>query len=344
LKRQAAVAPPAPPPATPPAPARPAVVAPPAPPVTPPAPVRPAVGITPARAAQVLSQAEERALKPKDGFKECDVCPEMVVVPAGSFVMGSPANESLRSDDEGPQRTVTFARPFAVAKFEITVDQFAAFVRASGHKVANECYTKENGSFSLRSSRSFSNPGFPQTGNHPAACLRWDDAKAYAAWLSSTTGKTYRLLSEAEWEYAARAGTKTVYPFGSDAKQICRHANGADKSGEKAVPSLTISDCDDGHAFTAPVGSFPPNAFGLHDMLGNVSEWVEDCWHSNVGYRGAPSDGSARTQPDKDGICLKIMRGGSWEGWYGSLRSAKRETNTSQNWNYGMRVARTLAP
>jgi formylglycine-generating enzyme required for sulfatase activity len=346
LKRQAAVVPPAPPPATPPPPARPAVAAPPAPsPVTPSAPVKPAVGIAPSRAAAVLTEAQERALKPKDTFKECDLCPEMVVVPAGSFTMGSPDSESSRDKDEGPQRTVTIARPFAVAKFEVTVDQYAAFVQASGYKVENSCWTRENDKFEQRSPRSFRNPGFPQTGSHPATCLKWDDAKAYVAWLARTTGKTYRLLSEAEWEYAARAGTKTAYHFGDDRTPICKHANGGDISGKKAVPSMIISDCDDRHAFTAPAGSFPANAFGLHDMLGNVREFVEDCWHSNVGYSGAPTDGSARTRPDKDGICLNIVRGGSWESYYADLRAADRERwSVFARWENGMRVARTLAP
>jgi formylglycine-generating enzyme required for sulfatase activity len=258
--------------------------------------------------------------------------------------MGSPESESLRDADEGPQRTVTIARPFAVGKYEVTVDQFAAFVQASGYKIEDSCWTRESDKFERRSPRSFRNPGFPQTGRHPATCLTWNDAKAYVAWLSRTTGKAYRLLSEAEWEYSARAGTTTAYYFGNDRKELCKHANGRDQSGQKIFPSMTATvDCDDRHTFTAAVGSFPPNAFGLHDMLGNVSEWVEDCWHK-AGYGDAPKDGSARTQPDTDGICLKIMRGGSWEDYYGNLRVANRETDTSQNWDFGMRIARSLAP
>ena len=327
-----------------------AVVAPPVQPTAPapvqppaPAPVQPAVGIfPPASGTAPLSAERERALKPKDTFRECETCPEMVVVPAGSFTMGSPKNESSHSDDELPQHKVTISKPFAVGKFEITVDQFAAFVKDSRFAVDNKCWTKEDGKFGERVDRSFRNPGFQVTGQHPATCLDWDTAKAYVKWLSKKTGKNYRLLSEAEWEYAARAGTTAIYPFGDKTEEICKNANGADVSFRKVLPTATISDCDDGYTFTAPVGSFKPNAFGLFEMLGNANEMIEDCYHSD--YSGAPTDGSAWTTAEKDGTCGQFMRGGDFTRFYGALRPAARDRNTGRDWNFGLRVARTLAP
>jgi formylglycine-generating enzyme required for sulfatase activity len=250
-----------------------------------------------ARSAQPLSTAEECALKPKDVFRECEKCPEMVVVPAGSFTMGSPASEAGRSYNEGPQHSVTIAKPFAAGKFHVTVDQFAAFVAETGYDAGGwKCSVwissggRENW-VDLEGS-SWRNPGFAQTGSHPAICLNWNDAKAYVAWLSGKTGRSYRLLTEAEWEYAARAGTSTGYFFGDDAKDLCRYGNGADP--DLSVPPILrakVFPCSDGYAYTAPVGAFSPNGFGLYDVHGNAWQWLEDCWHGS--YSGAPADGSA---------------------------------------------------
>jgi formylglycine-generating enzyme required for sulfatase activity len=312
---------------------------------TPPAEQKPPVepppqAVTP-KAGQFapLSLDQERALKPGMTFKECSDCPEMVVIPAGTFVLGSPTSESTRGDDEGPQTQITFARPLTVSKFEVTVEQFTAFMDQTEHLIEESCYLVEAGKFQYKPRRSFRNPGFPQTGTHPATCVEWVDAKAYVAWLSQRTGKPYRLLSEAEWEYAARGGSQAAYHFGDEREGICQFANGADLAGKEAIPSMIITECRDEHAFNAAVGSFPPNVFGLYDMLGNVTEWVEDCYENT--YKGLPTDGSPRTTSG-DGICLHITRGGSWNDFYGSLRVANRETNTTREWHYGIRVARSL--
>lgn len=304
----------------------------------------------PALAADApLSAERERGLKPKDVFKECDACPEMVVVPAGSFTMGSPDNEKDRdkSGHESPQHVVTFKRAFAVGKFEVTLDQFAAFVRETGYDAGSECATFEQGKGEKRSGRSFRNPGFGQTGLHPVACVNWDDAKAYVGWLSRKTGKSYRLLTEAEWEYAARArttpGSAPRFHFGDDEKTMCRYGNGADQTAKKTVPGApnwTFFSCDDGYAYTAPVGSFTANAFGLYDMHGNVSEWTEDCYHDS--YRGAPTDGSAWITGD---CKFRYLRGGSWFGFPRLLRAAMRAAVANDRGVYvGLRVARTLTP
>ena len=255
--------------------ARIAAAVPPTQPAPPPAPVGPAVGIfPPASGASPLTAERERALKPKDTFKECEGCPEMVVVPAGSFIMGSPVGEQLRGLNEGPQHRVTIAKPFAVAKFHVTRDQFATFVDETGFAPETSCWIFENpNSLVHRKDRSWRNPGFAQDGTHPAVCLSWDDAKRYVAWLSAKTGKNYRLLTEAEWEYAARAGSTTQYSYGNDAKDICRYGNGLDQTGKREIagyPSWMTFSCSDGYAYTSPVGSFAPNAFGLYDMHGNA--------------------------------------------------------------------------
>jgi formylglycine-generating enzyme required for sulfatase activity len=207
---------------------------------------------------------------------------------------------------------VTIARAFALGKFEVTVDQFAAFVKETGYDTGSTCDIWKDGTWEERQGYSWRNPGFAQGGSHPAACLSWDDAKAYLAWLSRKTGKEYRLPTEAEWEYAARAGSGGKFHFGDDVADYCRYGNGADQAARAEVPGArekwTVLACSDGHAYTARVGSFAANAFGIYDMLGNVFEWVEDCWHDS--YAGAPADGSAWVAA---GDCaVRVQRGGAW--------------------------------
>ena len=190
-----------------------------------------------------------------------------------------------------------------------------------------------------RSGRSWRNPGFSQSDGHPVVCVNWDDARAYVGWLSRKTGEEYRLLSEAEWEYVARAGTTTSRYWGNSETGQCRNANGEDPTSEFDGRVL----CSDGHAQTSPVGSYLKNGYGLHDVLGNVSEWVQDCPNANLSYHGAPRDGSAWEEE----FCLnRVVRGGAWNDWLGYLRSASRETQLPK-WRYyevGFRVARTLTP
>ena len=244
-----------------------------------------------AAAQAPLSAAQEQALKAGDTFRECAACPEMVLIAAGSFLMGSPDTEPERDDTEGPQHRVTI-KSFALGRFELTVDQFAAFADETKYDTGAVCDVWQDGSFDERPGNSWRSPNFSQTSAHPAPCLSWDDAKAYLAWLSRKTGKTYRLPSEAEWEYAARAGATTRFHFGDDEKEYCRYGNGVDATALADVPGAgqkgwDALPCRDGHAFTAPVGSFAPNAFGLHDTHGNLFEWVEDCWNDD--FKGAPT-------------------------------------------------------
>ncbi len=258
----------------------------------------------------VLAPDAERSLKPKDSFRECARdCPAMVVVPAGSFMMGSPADEKDREADEGPQHKVVFDKPFAVSKFEVTFDDWGACVSYG------DCDPHVSDSAWGR-------------GQRPVIYVNWDDAQRYVAWLSKMTGKNYRLLSEAEWEYAARAGSTTAYSWGDEVGKGKANCNGCGSQWDQKQ--------------TAPVGSFAANAFGLHDMHGNVWEWVEDCYVDN--YNDAPTDGSARTGGD---CSRRIARGGSWFNISPNLRSAVRYKGTPPGLranNLGFRVGRTLTP
>ncbi len=283
-------------------------------------------------------------------FQDCDACPLMVVLPAGSYLMGSPDSETETSGRgyERPQHRVTIAEPFAVGVYEVAFAEWDACVQAGGC----EGY----------------GPGDEGWGRgwRPVINVNWDDARSYVQWLSAQTGETYRLLSEAEWEYAARAGTETRWYWGDDASVQCRFANGRDQDAEAALPPsrnpyLRFPDCRDGHVYTAPLGSFRPNPFGLYDMLGNVAEWTEDCWRSapRLGpenyapfnaYDGAPADGSAWI----DGPCdARVQRGGTWASAPEALRSAHRlpgearqdprsRRRTDRSPMRGFRVAREL--
>ncbi len=253
----------------------------------------------------VLSLEQERGARPGSDFTECARgCPTMVVVSAGKFVMGSPPDEKDRSPSEGPQHEVSIARPFAVGRTEVTFEQWDACVAAGACEPARDSTWGR--------------------GDRPVINVIWDDAKQYVAWLSRVTGKEYRLLSEAEWEYAARAGTQTRFSFGDDDSQLGRYAWYRDNSDRK----------------TQPVGEKIANAFGLHDMHGNVFEWVEDLWHPT--YEGAPMDGAVWLDNGTPG--RRVVRSGSWYYDSPSLRSASRAGPPAQlrDGNVGFRIARTL--
>jgi formylglycine-generating enzyme required for sulfatase activity len=287
-------------------------------------------------------------LKPRPVFRDCSVCPEMVSLPAGEFVMGSPEDDDLRMQVEGPPRRVAIARPFAIGRFEVTVDQFAAFVTETGttvNKPFNECrvtigFDLDPPYLTGSPEASFRRPGFEVTGAHPAGCISWYDAQAYLAWLRRKTGRAYRLPTEVEWEYAARAGTTTRYSFGSDERLLCDHARFADLASRYARGDGCRSEVrTDG---PIEVGRLKPNAWGIFDVHGNVSEWVEDCWTSN--WSEIPTDGSAFARPAN---CeMGVIRGGSWLASSRWVRTAVRiAKRTSTQFQYiGFRVALTLDP
>jgi formylglycine-generating enzyme required for sulfatase activity len=302
-----------------------------------------------------LSLAEEGALAPKDEFREGVDFPVMIVVPVGTFTMGSPKEEEGRDagdPSEGPQHDVQIAKPFAVGKFPVTVDEFKAFVAETGH---NAGLAIDALSGMEQEGLSWRDPGFAQTGSHPATCLSWNDATAYAKWLSGKTGKRYRLLSESEWEYVARGQTQPGnYPryfFGNSEADFRKYGNGLDQTAQQQIPGSkgwAVLPCSDGYAYTSPVGSFRPNAFGLFDVAGNVWEWVEDAHHET--YRGAPTDGRARMKGGATWVdgktWLRVLRGGSWSNVPENLRAAFRRRfipDTRIN-DVGFRLARTLVP
>lgn len=287
----------------------------------------------------LASKAPAEATEPGTRFRDCPDCPEMVWLPPGEFTMGSPPGEPDRWDDEGPQRTVQIAYPMAVGVHEVTRSAFAAFVAATGHTTGTSCWVARGPHPLDMPGVSWRDPGFAQDTRHPAVCVSREDARAYTEWLSRETGKRYRLLSEAEWEYAARAGMTTPYWWGTSGNMGCDAANMADATARERYPASTgAASCRDGYVHTAPVGSFRANTFGLHDMAGNVWEWTEDCW--NGSYAGAPSDGSAWISGNCD---LRVLRGGSWQTDPSSIRSAGR-IRVSAGFRgdaLGFRVART---
>ncbi|MGH6916250.1 MAG: formylglycine-generating enzyme family protein, partial [Geminicoccaceae bacterium] len=239
--------------------------------------------------------------------RDCPECPEMVVVPAGEFIMGAPPGEPGRFDDEGPLHKVMIPRPFAVGRYEVRVEEWNACAAVSG------CNT-----FPLA-------PGWASD-NRPVIKVNWYEAQEYVSWLSQRTGESYRLLSEAEWEYVARAGAAGAFWWGRDIGRDNANCHGCGSQWDNEQ--------------TAPVGSFPANAFGLHDTAGNVWEWIEDCWHDS--YQGAPGDGSAWTT---SGDCdWRVLRGGSWNDEQWVLRSALRDGNDRghRSDDVGFRVARAI--
>lgn len=251
-------------------------------------------------------------VKPGEELQDCDQCPKLVTVPAGSFTMGSAAGETGRNRNESPQRQVTIARPFAVSKFEISFDEWETCVLEGG---CNGYKPKDSGW---------------GRGRHPAIHVSWNDAKAYVQWLGQKTGKPYRLLSEAEWEYAARGGTTGAFATGAGITPQQANFDASVATGNRSDATY--------RGKTVEVGSFTPNPYGLHDMHGNVMEWVEDCW--NPDHAGAPGDGSPR-----GGDCSRrVLKGGAWYYEAAYLRSAARQSYPAKTRLnvVGFRVARTL--
>jgi formylglycine-generating enzyme required for sulfatase activity len=283
-------------------------------------------------ACVVGGQAKAQTPQAGEVFRDCSECPRMIVIPGGTFEMGSPSGEAERYANEGPLRTIAVSG-FAMSRTEITRAQFAAFARETNRPAEGGCYTPGDLSdllSDLDKNASWRNPGYEQTRNHPVACISWHDAKDYADWLSRKTGRVYRLPSEAEWEYAARAGSKSPYYWGDG--ESCTHMNGGDLSLGRAWPRWAhvteaafregesgsrLIQCEDGAVFTAAVGRYEPNAFGLHDMTGNLWEWVEDCSRTAL-----PEDSRAQTA---EGCERRRTRGGSWDDWPKDLRSATRK-------------------
>jgi formylglycine-generating enzyme required for sulfatase activity len=281
--------------------------------------------------------------------------PTLVRIPAGTFLMGTPAVENKREGMKKewaawstPQRRMTIPNPFLLGKTLVTRGQFARFVAEKGYKTEPKARTFEPDAYGkwrheLGENRDWQNPGFEQTDDHPVVCVNHDDAVAYIEWLRDTTKKDYRLPSEAEWEYAARAGTTTARFWGDDRVQAVRYAKVADAAlmrvmGRDFNPEQFFEG-DSGYPFTAPVGGFLPNPFGLYDMLGNVWEWMADYWTDKL--PGLLQDGRPNTTGDSE---LRALRGGAWsdDPWVVHAGHRSGSGTGNRNIHTGFRVARTL--
>lgn len=294
--------------------------------------------------------------KPGETFKDCAECQTMVVIPAGKFKIGSTPEERAREgvpaafgDHEGPVRDITIAKPFAIATTETTRGQWAQFVKETQRPIPTECATynpNEDAWGGIKGNvANWQKPGFDQTDDHPAVCVGYQDATDYAAWLSKKTGQHYRLASEAEWEYAARAGTATARPWGDSVTPICTKAHimtsatfAAIKNADSWTDELI---CSSDKSWTMPVASFDPNPWGVYDMLGNVWEWVADCAahdHSTL-----PADGSPQNQ---GGDCNKrLTKGGAFHSRVWLARPGTRgegQSGTNRPVASGIRVVRDL--
>lgn len=275
--------------------------------------------------------------------------PEMVVIPLGTFSMGSPKNEKTRANNEGPQVQVKFARAFAMAANETTVGDFRRFVKATGYTPTSQeirkstIYDESTGTLAERSGVTWEadHLGRKAADNLPVIHVSWADARAYGGWLARESGKKYRLPSEAEFEYALRAGSNTPYPWGDGAptKVVANVTGSRDRSESKRNWVNSFASYDDGYWGPAPVRSFEANRFGLFDMVGNVSEWTEDCWHDT--YQRAPTDGSAWVN---EGCPTRMLRGSSWASAPDQVRSAFRlgASPNSVDARLGFRLVRDL--
>lgn len=282
-------------------------------------------------------------------IKDCADCPTLVLLPSGSLLMGSPESEKGRRSNEGPQHRVQIAYRLAVGQYELTRGEFARFVNASGYRSeleqGKDCHVLDGKTWGTSSKHGWLNPGYAQTDEHPVTCVSWHDAQAYLKWLNQQVpGKGYRLLSEAEWEYATRAGQGTRYPWGDDDEltAACVYANGMDRTGKAQISDVSWGalNCSDGSAYTVAGSALRPNAFGLYNMAGNVWEWLQDVHHDD--YGNAPTDGSAWTEGGDQ--AMRVTRGGAWFSYPQGLRSAYRSRSAPdfRGGGVGFRIARPV--
>ncbi len=250
--------------------------------------------------------------------------PSLVLIEAGSFIMGSDKG----ANDEKPTHKVTIKKDFYIGKYEVSVKEFRKFIKDTHHITDTQnrgCNVLKDTNWVRKSDANWDNPYFSQMENSPVVCVSWNDTKAYTKWLSKKTGKRYRLPTESEWEFVARAGRDSEYSFGDNSDNFCSYGNGADQNANSEIKKTyknkkwRLLDCSDGYGYTSPVGSFKPNKWGVHDMYGNVWEWTEDWYADN--YNNTPTDGSINKTGEQE---YRVLRGGSWGSNSDGLRSAIR--------------------
>lgn len=282
-------------------------------------------------------------------FQDCADCPEMIALPSGLAILGSEPWSANRKGGDGPIREVDIAYTLAVAKTETTRAQYRTFIEATNYQTPNADGRKGCNTWSYDRVLGFvrdhtwDSPGYNQREDHPVICVSWADATAYAAWLAETTGKPYRLLSSTEYEYATRADTRGPWFWGNANADACEYANVADDTFRRLYDYAPVFACDDKHERTAPVGSYKPNPWGLHDMLGNAWEWTDDCVHQDMSL--VPTDGSSWQEAD-DGNCdRRVPRGGSWVSGTDWVRAAAQAGDPAlyRSQLLGFRVALTVA-
>lgn len=296
--------------------------------------------------------AAKAAAKP---IRDCASCPELMPIPQGSFTMGASleeeASHGLSAPIRGrsmPLRQVTFAKGFAMGRYPVTVAQYRMFIDETGYKGSDGCYNQRwyDNHFIYERALGYTwrSPGYQQDDRHPVVCVSAEDAEAYTAWLSKKTGRKYALPNEAQYEYALRVGTETSFFWGTNERdaRACEYSNQPDLEQGRAMRGAPMGpayrfQCSDGYAYTSPVGTFKPNAWGLYDMQGNIWEWVADCWNEN--FKGAPTDGSTWTTGDCD---ARSSRGGSFgnaaHSAYAGVRAPRHAGYNGHSW--GFRVVR----
>ncbi|MEP3226800.1 MAG: SUMF1/EgtB/PvdO family nonheme iron enzyme [Parasphingorhabdus sp.] len=279
-----------------------------------------------------------------ESFSDCENCPAMIIIPSGSAMIGAEPYEANQKRGDIPVRKVTIGYKLAVGRTEITRAQYRQFMEESGHAMATDGCNSwgRNRIMGYVPNHHWDNPGFSQNDNHPVVCVSHVDASAYARWMAQKTGKPYRLLSSTEFEYATRAGTRGPWFWGTSQRDACTYANVADDVFRKNFDHAPVFKCDDGYEHTAPVATYEANGWGLHDMLGNVYEWTNDCVHTVKS--NAPTDGRAWLEEDGGNCERRVPRGGSWVSGTDWVRAAAQAGDLAKYHSQllGFRVAVTL--
>ncbi len=286
----------------------------------------------------------------EEGFTDCEGCPEMVIVPAGEVLIGSDQDEIGRKKGERNRIKAVIKAPFAMATTEVTLGQFRVFMEETRYKSKIPTYKGEplvgcnyfdGKGYGYIAGHNWQNPGYPQREDAPVVCVSWSDAAAYVAWLSEKTGRTYRIPSAVEFEYASRAGSSAPWFWGTDPAKACDYANIGDRTFVERYPKRPAFPCNDGYVYTAPVKQFKSNAFGLYDMVGNAWEWTNDCFISDLGQ--TPADGSSQLGSEKE-CGFRTPKGGSWISGISWSRAAVRSKDGAdyKSFMLGFRVAATL--
>ena len=304
------------------------------------APLALAATIPALAASTVPASAQETS----GSFLDCENCPTMIVVPSGEAMIGAEPFEANQKRGDIPVRKVRIGYKLAVGKTEVTRGQYRAFMEESGHVMATDgCNTwGRSRIMGYVPNHNWDNPGFPQNDSHPVVCVSHVDATAYVRWLATKTGRPYRLLSSTEFEYATRAGSRGPWFWGTSQREACKYANVADDVFRRNFDHAPVFKCDDGYEHTSPVASFEANPWGLHDMLGNVYEWTDDCLHRD--RSGVPTDGRAWLE-ENDGECeRRVPRGGSWVSGTDWVRAAAQAADPAiyHSQLLGFRVAMTV--